>query len=395
MKFHIFAIYLSIIIVFIAFTTHNVNEYNGNSSELQEIKSQKKNYTIDIPTTINNLIPVNNKFLIACEYKPQNYMNDYYLNNKIDDEKIYSINTDNNEYSEINIENYPKNVPFHPYAISLFHTKEKKYILYVLNHAVNYNFEGQERIDKLILRFESKKISLTYEETIILPEEYFLRIESISVIDEDLIAFTTNSPFEMPRDSDELLNINSKLYFIWNNLLKIISPMIKMKKCFVYLYNEQNKGNEITKIDNSQSSIYSGIAFDDNRNLIYAIKQTEKVMSVYDINYNEIKLIKNISILYVGNNIFYDSNEDKIYIGINGRKSDEESIIKKNKQWEEIETFSGYEILDPKNNFNIIDIMVMKNDKFKWINSAVEIKGKIYMSSIYTKGILVCEKNNI
>ena len=224
---------------------------------------------------------------------------------------------------------------------------------------------------------------------------YFLRIESISVIDEDLIVFTTNSPFEMPRDSDELLNINSKLYFIWNNLLKIISPMIKMKKCFVYLYNKQNKGNEITKIDNSQSSIYSGIAFDDNRNLIYAIKQTEKVMSVYDINYNEIKLIKNISILYVGNNIFYDSNEDKIYIGINGRKSDEESIIKKNKQWEEIETFSGYEILDPKNNFNIIDIMVMKNDKFKWINSAVEIKGKIYMSSIYTKGILVCEKNNI
>ena len=391
MKFHIFALYLSIIIVLIAFTTYNVNEYNGNSSELQEIKSQKKNYTIEIPTTINNLIPVNNNFIIGCEYKPENFMNDYYLNNKIEDEKIYSINIDANEYNEIKIENYPKNVPFHPYSLSILYTKEKKYYLYVLNHAINYNFEGQERIDKLSLRFESKKISLSYEETIILPEEFFLRIESISAIEEDLIAFTTNSPYEMPRDSDELLNINSKLFYIWNNLLKIISPMIKIKKCFVYLYNKQNKGNEITTIDDSQSLIYSGITYDVNRNLIYAIKHTEKVMNILEIKNNEIKLINTIPILYVGNNIFYDNNEDKIYIGINGRKSDEDAILKKNKKLEEIETFSGYEILDP-NNFNIKDIMVMKNDKFKWINSAVEIKGKIYMSSIYTKGILVCEK---
>jgi hypothetical protein len=39
--------------------------------------------------------------------------------------------------------------------------------------------------------------------------------------------------------------------------------------------------------------------------------------------------------------------------------------------------------------------MVMKNNNYKWINTAIEIKGKIYMSSIYSKGIFVCDKNNL
>ena len=395
MKVELFFMFLCLSIVFISFMTYNVNEYMGNSLELKEINSQRKKELIDIPASINYMIPINNKFIIAFEYQPKNYIFNLYLNNKIDNDRIFLINIENNEYIEIKINNFPENVPFHPHSISLYFTPEKNYILYVLNHAINYNYEGQERIEKLILRFESKKISLTYDNSIILPNEFFLRVESFSMIKEDLFYFTTNTQYIYPRDSDELLDINSKLYYLKNKLLKEITPMMNIKKCFVYLYNKDNKGNEITIIDKSQSSIYGGITFDNKRNLLYAIKSAEKIMNVFEVNNSETKLLKSIPILYEGNNIFYDNKEDKIYIWINGKKSEEESIIKeikKNEDIENIETYSGYEIINPENNFSISDIMIIKNKKFKWINSAIEIKGKIYMSSIYSKGILISEK---
>ena len=395
MKVELFFIFLCISVLFISYMTYNINEYMGNSLELKEINSQKKFNSINIPTSINYIIPINNKYLIANEYKPETYLFNLYLNNKVDNDRIFSINIENNEFNEIKLNNFPERVPFHPHSMSLYITPEKNYILYILNHAVNYNYEGQERIEKFFLRFESKKISLTYIDTIILPDEFFLRIESISAINEDLFYFTTNTQYENPKDSDELLGIQSYINYLKNKLLKIINPMLNIKQCFLYLYDKENKENEISIVENSQSTIYAGITFDNKRNLLYAIKPTEKKMNVFEINKKETKLIKTIPILYVGNNIFYDSKDDKIYIGINGKKSEEESIINKlrdNKNLENVVSFSGYEIINPEDDFSISDIMIMKNDSFKWINSAVENKGKIYMSSIYSKGIFISEK---
>ena len=395
MKVELFFIFLCISVLFISYMTYNINEYMGNSLELKEINSQKKFNSINIPTSINYIIPINNKYLIANEYKPETYLFNLYLNNKVDNDRIFSINIENNEFNEIKLNNFPERVPFHPHSMSLYITQEKNYILYILNHAVNYNYEGQERIEKFFLRFESKKISLTYIDTIILPDEFFLRIESISAINEDLFYFTTNTQYENPKDSDELLGIQSYINYLKNKLLKIINPMLNIKQCFLYLYDKENKENEISIVENSQSTIYAGITFDNKRNLLYAIKPTEKKMSVFEINKKETKLIKTIPILYVGNNIFYDSKDDKIYIGINGKKSEEESIInklKENKNLENVVSFSGYEVINPEDDFSISDIMIMKNDSFKWINSAVENKGKIYMSSIYSKGIFISEK---
>ena len=395
MKVELFFIFLCISVLFISYMTYNINEYMGNSLELKEINSQKKFNSINIPTSINYIIPINNKYLIANEYKPETYLFNLYLNNKVDNDRIFSINIENNEFNEIKLNNFPERVPFHPHSMSLYITPEKNYILYILNHAVNYNYEGQERIEKFFLRFESKKISLTYIDTIILPDEFFLRIESISAINEDLFYFTTNTQYENPKDSDELLGIQSYMNYLKNKLLKIINPMLNIKQCYLYLYDKENKENEISIVENSQSTIYAGITFDNKRNLLYAIKPTEKKMNVFEINKKETRLIKTIPILYVGNNIFYDSKDDKIYIGINGKKSEEESIINKlkdNKNLENVVSFSGYEIINPEDDFSISDIMIMKNDSFKWINSAVENKGKIYMSSIYSKGIFISEK---
>ena len=69
MKLGIFFIILSFSIGIISYITYNINVYYGNSLELREINhSNKKCHTIGIPTTLNNLIPFNNKYLIASEF---------------------------------------------------------------------------------------------------------------------------------------------------------------------------------------------------------------------------------------------------------------------------------------------------------------------------------------
>ena len=60
---------------------------------------------------------------------------------------------------------------------------------------------------------------MVYDKCFTSHKEYFLRIDSITAIDEDIFYFTTNSPFPFPNDSesDSLLDIqnikNKILYF--------------------------------------------------------------------------------------------------------------------------------------------------------------------------------------
>ena len=125
------------------------------------------------------------------------------------------------------------------------------------------------------------------------------------------------------------------------------------------------------------------------------MKSLEKKIYIFKIDetdeYNA-KLIKTIPILYVGNNIFYDEGKDLIYVGINGKMNEYDSIVnayKKNNYIENVETYSGYEIIDPNNNYSISELMIMKNE-FKWVSSSIQINEKNYMSSIFSNGLYVC-----
>ena len=171
--------------------------------------------------------------------------------------------------------------------------------------------------------------------------------------------------------------------------------MLNIKKCYAYIYNEKNVGNEISIIDNSESLLNTGIAFDKKRKLLYVVKSMEKKLFIFEVNKDDEKnnFVKYIPILYVGNNVYYDENEDLIYIGINGKMNEFDSIVnsyKKNNNFDNIETFSGYEIIDPNSNYSIKELMVMKS-QFKWVSSSIQNKEKNYMSSIFSKGIYVCE----
>lgn len=401
MKLGLFFIILCFSIGIISYMTYNINEYMGNSLELREINSSnKKCHTINIPTTLNHLIPLNNNYLISSEYKSLEFYNfNNYLDSQINKENIYLINIKNEKYSQAKIIDFPKNIPFHPGGLSLYEKSENNYILYIINHSIDYIHEGQERIEKINISYNPKteEVTMIYDSSIILPNEYFLKVDSITVINESLFYFTTNKPFPSPRNSEEFYDIKTKILYFGYECLKTIMTMLNIKKCNAYIYNKKNVGKEITIIDNSESLLNKGIAFDKKRNLLYIIKSMEKELNIYKINNqdNEIKpkLIKKIPILYVGNNIYYDKNKDLIYIGINGKMNEYDSILnsyKKNKNIIDVSTFSGYEIIDPQNNYSINELMLMKNE-YKWISSSIKINHKNYMSSIFTNGIFVCE----
>lgn len=402
MKLGFFFIILCLSIVFISYITYNINEYMGNSLQQKEINfSNKKCHLITIPTTINQLIPLNEQFLIGAEYKFLDIYNfKAYLTNKIYDENLYLINTKNEKYSKIKIMDFPKRVPFHPHGLSLYKKSESDYILYLVNHAVNDLYDGEERIEKINVNFNSRKeeVNMIYDSTIVLPKEYFLKIDSITVINEDIFYFTTNNPFPSPTNSEVILDLKNNLLNIGYDYLKSFMNMLNIKNCYVYRYNKNKVGNETDIISNSKSLLNKGIAYDKKRNLLYVVKAMEKQLNIFEINFDggnyETKYIKSIPILYVGNNIYYDEKTDLIYIGIDGKMNEFDSIVysyMKNKNFDEVDTFSGYEIINPNNNYSIYDLMVMKND-FKWVSSAIQINEKNYMSSIFTNGIYVCQE---
>ena len=401
MKLGFFFIVLCFSIAIISYMTYNINEYLGNSLELREINySNKKCHSINIQTTLNHMIPFNNKYLISSEYNSlEIYDFKSYLNNKINNEHIYLVNILTEKFSKVKIVDFPKDVPFHPHGLSLYKKSEQDYILYILNHAVNYIYEGEERIEIININYNPHKeeeLYFIYDTSIILPKEYFLKIDSISVINENIFYFTTNSPSSSPRDSDELSDIKKYIYYIGYDYLKHFFTILNIKKCFVYIYNKKNVGNEINVVPNSESLLNKGIAYDKKRNLLYVVKAMEKKLNIFEIienNEYRTKFIKSIPILYVGNNIYYDENKDLIYIGINGKMNDYESIVnayKRNNNFDEIKIFSGYEIIDPNNNYSINELMLMNNE-FKWVTSSIQINGKNYMNSIFTGGIYVCE----
>jgi hypothetical protein len=277
---------------------------------------------------------------------------------------------------------------------------KSKYILYVINHAVEYNYKGRERIEKINVIYDpkDKDVKMYYDNSITLPNEYFLRVDSIAAINEDVFYFTTNTPFPPPRDSDDLSDLKNKILYYSSSLIKMCMTMLNIKQCKVYLYNNKNTFNKISIVSESESLLNKGIAFDKKRNLLYVMRSMEKELNIYKINSEDMedtKLVKKIPILYVGNNIYYDDDKDLIYIGINGKMNEYDSLVyshKKNKNFENLDIFSGYEIIDPRNDYSINELTLFKNE-FKWVSSSIQVKDKNYMSSIFTKGINVCSNN--
>lgn len=388
-------IILSLSVILVSYMTYNINKFMGNSLELKEVNTNNKMcHIIDTETTIEDIVKINDQFIIGSGFRGLEVFSilsytKYYVKN----DNLFLLNTISQKVTKLTINNYPKGIPFHPHGLDLYKINNEEYLLYIVNHAVNFNYLGEERIDRIKINFDkiSKEPSLEYKNSIILPQNFFLRVNSVAAVDQNIFYFSTYSPFYSPFNIQELSTFLGKMKYKFFGYLKSLLIMLNIKKCFIYSYN----GKEINQIIGSESLFNNGISFDKKRNYLYVIRTMEKDMNIFEIdknNKNNAKLIKTVPILYIGDNVFYDEYLDKLYIGFSGKFS-ENTMIKeaylKNGNFDSVNAYSGYEEINPDGDYSISELMVIKNT-FRGISSAVVANNIVYMVSIYTKGFYVC-----
>ena len=396
---------LGAIVLLISYIKINENIYFNNNNNLNEVNIKNRNYEyIESSLPIENLIKINEELLLGSSFKySQIYFTREYLSNIINNGSLILYNIKTKEMQNLIIEDFPSSVPFHPHGISLYKINKDKYYLYIINHSVNFiHQQFEERIEKVLLTINlsnGNKITLTFKNSVTLPQNYFGTLNSIAVVNLNIIYFTTQRNFPLPFfffSDDIFLNYFNKIKFKLYDYLYILFQKLNIKKTYLYSYNFENE--KINLIQNSEGLSNRGLTYNINKSILYMARSFEKDIKIFEISRNapsKALLINTIKTIYNVGNIFYDNEKDKIYAGIYGSNLElinlENSYIK-NENFDNITTFGGFEEIDIKNNNEISDIILMKNG-IKGVSSGIKMNNDIYLSSSYQKGLLVYHKN--
>lgn len=392
--------FIGLLIAYIIYNEKIV--FSGNEG-LNEVNFNNKNLKhIDAPFPISHILKLNDELLICSGLSyPQIFITKEYLSNPISNGALFLYNTKSNELNQISIENFPNSIPFHPHGIGFYKESSEKYYLYIINHSIREKTqENEERIEKILLEidYKHKKVSLSFKSYATLPQSFFGTLNSLAVIDLNTIYFTTQNYFSLPSYIYEQENYKSYLYLIkakLYNWMNIIIQKLNLKKANLYSYNWEN--GKINVIQNSEGLSNNGLAFNKQLSLLYMASSHEKVIKVFEISRNEptkALYINSIKTIYNVGNIFYDNEKEIIYAGIFGSTRELINLEKNyiiNGNFDNVTTYGGFEEINIKNNYEIDDLIVMKN-QLKGIYSAIKINNKIYLSSNYQKGLLVLSK---
>ena len=389
---------LGVIILLFSYIIFNEKIKFSNTYNLNEVNIKNRNFKyINSSFPIENFIKLNDEFLICSSFQyPKIFITKEYLSSQIEDGSLYLYNIKKDELQQLQIENFPKNVPFQPHGISLYKINEEKYYIFIINHSIKLDLEeNEERIEKILLIFEKKTISLSFKNTITLPKNFFGIIDSIAVIDLNTIYFTTKNYFPLPSFSYDNQNIKTYLNIAKYKLydwLNVLFQKLNLKKTYLYSYHWE-KG-KINLISNSEGFSNDGLAYNREKSILYMARPQEKDIKLFEISKNDpckALLIETVKTMYNVANIIYDEQTEKIYAGIYGSTMEiinlEKNYIKSG-NFEEADTFGGFEEIDVKNNYEITDIILMKNG-LKGVSSAIKINKNIYLSSSYQNCILI------
>jgi hypothetical protein len=371
--------------------TH-LNEININNRNFQHINS-------DLP--LSHIIKLTDNLLICSGINiPQIYITKQYLSDDINNGGIYLYNIKKKEFELIEIENYPSKLPFHPHGLSLYKENHENYYLYVINHLIKDDPQkNAEKIEKFRLNINKDTITLDYKNTFLLPQEYFGTLNSIAAVNQNIIYFTTESSFSLPCYSKNDINVIKYLYLVKYKIyeyLNILFRKLNIKK--TYLYSYDCEANEINFIYNSEGVSNKGLAYDAKNSLLYMVRAFEKDIKVFEISRNvpsNALFIKRIKTIYNMENIYYDSENQKIYGGIYGSINELKELdynYINDGNFDSVETFGGFEEIDTQKGYEISDIILFKNE-LKGISSAIKINNEIYFSSTYQNELLIYPKN--
>ena len=393
---------LGCIVLLISYIIINQITYFSENTNLNEVNIKNRNYSfIKSSLPITNIIKVNNELLLGSGMQyPQIYFTKEYLSDPIKDDSLFLYDIKKKELQKINIENFPIGISFHPQGISLYKTDSQIYYLLIINHSINFEKQHcEERIEKVLLKINRANVSLEFKNSIILPQQYFGTLNSVAMINLNTIYFTTHNYFPLPFGSfggENILNMLQKNKFKLYGYLNILLQKLNIKKTYLYSYNLDS--GKINAIQNSEGTSNYGLAFNEDKSILYMARSFEKDIKVFEISRNDptkALLINTVKTIYNVGNIFYDNKKEKIYAGIYGTNMElinlEKSYIQE-ENFDKVTTFGGFEEIDIKNKYEISDIILMKNG-IKGISSAIKINDDIYLSSLCQNGILIYHKN--
>ena len=383
------------IILLISYLIINEKINMSNNSYINEVNSSNKTLKyINSSYSIEHIIKINDNFLICSgEHFQEHLISQKNITNEIKEGSLLLYNIKTNELNPIIIENFPKNIPFHPHGIALYKINPNKYNLYVINHSIKSNpLENEERIEKLFLTINKRDLSLSFKNTKTLPKNFFGTLNSIAVINSNTIYFTTQKYFSQPflkyKDNYTTNWLNQKINKLYE-WLNIIFTKLNLKRTYLYSYNWETE--EINVINNSEGISNHGLAYNSDKSLLYMARTYEKDIKVFEISRNDPSkalLIHDIKTIYHIINIIYDDEGKKIYGGLVG--SMREFIEERDSN--NVNIFCGFEEIDINNNYEITDLVIMK-DALNGVNSAIKINNDVYLSSAYKNGLLIYQKN--
>jgi len=360
--------------------------------------------------------------------------------------KVFVFDMQNENLKLYDIIGFPENIAFHPHGIYLY----KNTYLYCINHAYKY---GGERIEVIKIQKENESnkklffsskfffIDINFQNNcfthlnlfninIILASDFSFKYEKSLILPEKLMGITNDLIVVGPHDDIYItthLSIHDPIEGRDNSLMKqirmILPILFKIKGTFIYHCETSHLRNINipshfkciqTTDQESLSLLNNGIAYDEENDIIYVSNLLERRIRIFKRDpENKIHLnyLNDINIEYPGDNINFERDKEGntiLTVGVLGKalhhtklveESKNDGIISMNNSTffgsVKIKIQKGTDLSDKKEieKNTKIEKLVMQNDLFKGISSAVKVNMKVYMSSWCDDGLLICNVN--
>ena len=373
-----FFIFSSIIIIFISYLVYNeitVFDYFKTVDKINSSKNQKcKIYTSDYP--IETFIQLTDELFIggSTNYATR-YYNYKYLDHDYEKGTLIILNKTSGHLYNIEIENFPKNVPISPDGMDYYNGK-----LYVINHAF---LEG-ERIE--VIKVSLNPLKLTYEKVFKFDENYFGKFNSIAVINDDIFYVSEWLTIALPLSK----NISKFKLFLYK-YIDLIKRILKLKLCVMNKYDMKN--NILEKIKGSNGMGNNGIAYDRENKLLFLAQTFDKNIKVYKLDEkgNVERFVKDLPTDYGLDNLYFDNKSKLLFAAILGNIKHNFEYGNPSKGVKKEQVYGGILTFDLKKSDKPV-YTFLQNDFMLEITHGMIIGDKIYLSSFLDVGILECEK---
>ena len=373
-------IFSSILIIFISYLIYNeltVYEYFKEVQKINSSKNQKcKIYPSDYP--IETFIQLTDELLIggSTNYNLR-YSNFKYLDHDYEKGSLIILNKTSGHLYNIEIENFPKNMPISPDGMDYYNGK-----LYVINHAF---LEG-ERIE--VIKVFLNPLKLTYIKAFTFDENYLGKFNSIAVVNDDIFYVSEWLTIALPLNK----NISMFKSFLYKYIDRI-KRVLKLKLCVLNKYDM--KKNKLEKIKGSNGMANNGVAYDRENKLLFMAQTFDKNIKVFklDENGNVEKFIKDLPTEYGLDNLYFDNKSKLLFAAIMGNLRNNFEFNNPKAGINKDKVYGGVLAFDLKKSDKPIYVF-LQNDFMLEITNGMIIGDKIYLSSYQDVGILECEKLN-